>query len=111
MPANACLVQDGHTIDANRLKAVGTEPFWGARIEGRCVTYLTPEDQGGTRVWARFSGTRDAGVWVGALDGKPFDLRTSPSPSCSDGMSDKRYPIAVVLNVGGERRTGCAEPL
>lgn len=110
-PASACLMQDNHPIDANRLKAIGTEPFWGARIEGRCVTYLTPDDQAGTRVWTRFSGSRDAGVWVGALDGKPFELRTKPSPSCSDGMSDKTYPVAVTLNVAGERRTGCAEPL
>lgn len=109
--ASACLSQDGHAIDPNRLRAVGTEPFWGARIEGRCVTYSTPDDQAGTRVWTRFSGSRDAGAWIGALGGKPFELRTSPAPSCSDGMSDRRYPVAVTLVVGGEHRTGCAEPL
>jgi uncharacterized membrane protein len=109
--ANACLTQDGKTIPANALKAIGTEPFWGARIEGRCVTYLTPENQAGTRVWTRFSGSRDAGTWVGSLGGKSFELRTAPSPACSDGMSDRRYPVAVTLAVNGERRTGCAEPL
>ena len=109
--ASACLTQDGKSIPANALKAVGTEPFWGARIEGRCVTYLTPENQAGTRVWARFSGSRDAGIWVGSLGGKSFELRTSPSPTCSDGMSDRQYPVAVTLLVGGERRTGCAAPL
>lgn len=110
-PASACLTQDGKAIAANRLKAVGTEPFWGARIEGRCVTYLTPENQTGTRVWTRFSGTRDAGAWLGSLGGKSFELRTSPSPACSDGMSDRQYPVAVTLMVNGERRTGCAEHL
>lgn len=110
-PVSACMTQDGEQISANRLKAIGTEPFWGARIEGRCVMYSTPEDQNGTRVWARFSGSRDAGLWVGALGGKPFELRTSPSPGCSDGMSDRRYPVAVALTVNGERRTGCAAPL
>jgi uncharacterized membrane protein len=110
-PASPCLIQDGRSVPANGLKAVGTEPFWGARIEGRCVTYSTPENQAGTRVWTRFSGSRDAGIWIGSLDGEPFELRTSPSPSCSDGMSDRRYPVAVTLTVNGERRTGCAEPL
>jgi len=110
-PASACLTQDGNAIPANRLKAVGTEPFWGARTEGRCVTYLTPENQTGTRVWTRFSGSRDAGVWTGSLGGKSFELRTSPSPACSDGMSDRQYPVAVTLMVNGERRTGCAERL
>ena len=51
------------------------------------------------------------GVWIGNLGGKPFELRTRPEPGCSDGMSDNRYPIAVALSVGGEQRTGCAQPL
>ena len=110
-PASACQTQDGRAIAANRLKAVGTEPFWGARIEGRCVTYSTPEDQAGTRVWTRFSGSRDAGVWVGSLNGARFELRTAPAAACSDGMSDRQYPVAVTLKVGNEVRSGCAEPL
>lgn len=110
-PASACQMQDGQAIAANRLRAVGTEPFWGARIEGRCVTYSTPEDQAGTRVWARFSGSRDAGVWVGSLKGARFELRTTPAAACSDGMSDRQYPVAVTLSVANEVRKGCAERL
>ena len=110
-PAGACLTQDGQPVPANRIRAVGTEPFWGARIEGRCVTYSHPEDQQGTRVWTRFSGTTSSGSWTGSLGGHPFVLRTRPQADCSDGMSDNRYPIAVTLTVGGEQRTGCAEPL
>jgi len=110
-PASACREQDGRPIPANALRAIGTEPFWGARIEGRCVTYSHPDDQAGTRVWTRFSGSRDNGTWSGALEGRRFELRTRPQPGCSDGMSDNRYPIAVELIVHGERRTGCAERL
>ena len=110
-PAGACLTQDGKPIAANRLRAIGTEPFWGARIEGRCVTYSHPEDQAGTRVWTRFEGTAADGSWSGALGGRPCVLRTRAEPGCSDGMSDNLYPIAVTLAVGGEQRTGCAEPL
>jgi uncharacterized membrane protein len=98
-------------VPANRLRAIGTEPFWGARIEGRCVTYSHPDDQQGTRVWTRFSGTAASGTWTGALRGSPFVLRTRPQAGCSDGMSDNRYPIAVTLTVGGEQRSGCAQPL
>ena len=110
-PAGACLTQDGKPVAANRIRAIGTEPFWGARIEGRCVTYSHPEDQTGTRVWTKFSGTTTSGSWTGSLGGKPFVLRTRPQAGCSDGMSDNRYPIAVALTVGGEERTGCAKPL
>ena len=110
-PPGACLSQDGKPVPANRLRAIGTEPFWGARIEGRCVTYSHPDDQQGTRVWTRFSGTAASGTWSGALGGSPFVLRTRPQAGCSDGMSDNRYPIAVTLTVGGEQRSGCARPL
>ena len=109
--AGACRMQDGREIPANRLRAVGTEPFWGARIEGRCITYSHPEDQKGTRVWTRFAGSRDSGTWTGTLGGKPFVLKTRVAPGCSDGMSDTIYPVAVSLAVGGEQRQGCAERL
>ncbi len=105
-----CLLQDGQAIPANSVRAVGTEPFWGARVEGRCVTYSHPENQAGTRVWTKFSGNAANGTWLGSLNGKPFIMRTKPQAGCSDGMSDTRYPIAVSLTVGGEERRGCAEP-
>jgi uncharacterized membrane protein len=105
-----CLTQDGRAIPANSLHAFGTEPFWGARVEGRCVTYSHPEDQSGTRVWTKFSGSAANGAWSGSLDGQPFVMRTRPQAGCTDGMSDNRYPIAVSLTVGGNQRSGCAEP-
>ena len=104
-------MQRSERLRGPRLRAVGTEPFWGARIEGRCITYSHPEDPDGTRVWTRYSGMGDGGSWSGALDGRPFTLRVRPQPNCSDGMSDKRYPYAVDLVVGGEKRRGCAERL
>lgn len=109
-PSSPCLVQGSERLEARPLRAVGTEPFWGARIEGRCVTYSHPDDQQGTRVWTRFTAGPGGGTWRGALGGRPFELRTRPQPGCSDGMSDRRYPIAVDLVVNGERRSGCAEP-
>lgn len=110
-PGNPCLVQDGKMLRSLPLRAVGTEPFWGARIEGRCVTFSDPEDPNGTRIWTRFTAAPGGGgVWLGALDGRPFALRTRARPNCSDGMSDKSYPLAVELTVRGERRSGCAEP-
>jgi uncharacterized membrane protein len=107
----ACFMQDGERLQPARLRAIGTEPFWGARIEGRCVTYSHPEDQAGTRVWTRYTRAPNGGTWSGALRGQRFELRTRAAPGCSDGMSDRRYSIAVDLQVGGERRQGCAEPL
>jgi uncharacterized membrane protein len=104
-------MQGSERLSVASLRAVGTEPFWGARIEGRCVTYSHPEDQSGTRIWTRYSpAAGGGGTWAGALGGRRFELRIRPQPGCSDGMSDQRYPFAAELFVAGERRTGCALP-
>jgi uncharacterized membrane protein len=104
-------VQGKERLDPAPLRAVGTEPFWGARIVGRCVTYSHPDDPQGTRVWTRYAETAEGPVWSGALEGRMFELRIKAAPECSDGMSDKIYPMSVELLVGGERRRGCAEPV
>lgn len=109
--AGPCLLQDGKALTVAGLRALGTEPFWNARIEGRCVTYSHPEDQKGTRIWTRFTPARGGGTWSGSLGGRRFELKIRPGPGCSDGMSDRRYPLAAELNVAGEQRQGCAEPL
>jgi uncharacterized membrane protein len=108
---SACLMQGSERLPVTPLRAVGTEPFWAARIEGRCVNYSHPENQDGTRVWTRYTKRADGDTWSGALDGRPFELRARAQPGCSDGMSDKRYPLAVELMVHGQQRRGCAEPI
>ena len=105
------MMQDGEELRVAPVKAIGTEPFWGARVEGRCVTYSTPEDQKGTRIWTRFESGPNGPVWNGAFGGKRFQLYLQPRPNCSDGMSDKSYPLEARLIVRGEQRQGCAEPL
>lgn len=112
LAAGPCLVQDGRRLAVKPLRAVGTEPFWGARVEGRCVTYSHPDDQKGARIWTRHvPAPGGGGTWSGAIGGRRFELRVAPRPGCSDGMSDRRYPLAATLLVAGERRSGCAEPL
>jgi uncharacterized membrane protein len=108
----ACHVQGSERVQVRPMRALGTEPFWNARIYGRCVTYSHPDDQSGTRIWTRYTaGAGGAGTWSGALGGRRFELRIRPQPGCSDGMSDRRYPFAAELAVAGEQRRGCAERL
>jgi uncharacterized membrane protein len=110
--AAPCLMQGDQRLSVTPLRAIGTEPFWGARVEGRCVTYSRPEDQKGTRVWTRYTpGANGSGSWSGSLGGSRFELRIRREAGCSDGMSDTRYPFAVELLVNGEQRRGCAAPV
>ena len=107
---NACMVQDGRPLEMTPFRAVGTEPFWGAKIEGRCVQYSHIEDQKGTRIWTQYERNEAGEVWLGMLNGKAFELRLRNEPGCSDGMSDRRYPLSVELQMGNELLKGCAEP-
>lgn len=109
---SACRMQGDERLTNPPLRAIGTEPFWGARIEGRCVTYSHIDDQQGTRVWTRYTpGPDGTGTWSGALGDRLFELTIRARPRCSDGMSDKRYALEAELKVHGEVRRGCAEPL
>lgn len=89
------------------LHFTGTEPFWGGEVAGGVLTYATPENpQGAAIAVERFAGR--AGLsFSGTLDGEALDM-TVTQGSCSDGMSDRRYPFVVTLRLGGAMRSGCA---
>ena len=106
--AHPCLMQGNEKLEVQPTKALGTEPFWGAKIEGRCVTYSTPEDQAGTRIWTKYQVVPDGQVWTGTFQNRPFKLVLQAKPDCSDGMSDRTYPTEALLTVAGEELKGCA---
>lgn len=86
---------------------IGTEPFWGGVAQGGMATYETPENAPGRAFPVeRFAGNNGLG-FSGRLEGESFDLTITPG-ACSDGMSDRRYPLTATLMVGGEQRQGCA---
>jgi len=88
------------------LHFLGTEPFWGGETRGGTLTYTTPSTPEGTRIAVkRFAGRNGLGI-SGALQDKSFDMTVTPA-TCSDGMSDRSFPFAVTLMIGGEVREGC----
>lgn len=96
-----------------QLRALGTEPFWNADIDGTTLTYRTPEFPGGIRITvSRTDGQGPDGpqtVFSGTLDGKPLALTVS-SGTCGDGMSDRVYALTAVREIGPDIQRGCAQP-
>lgn len=89
------------------LRFAGTEPFWGGHVAGESLTWTTPEDiDGETIAVKRFAG-RGGLSFSGQLAGAPFILAVTPG-ECSDGMSDRQYPLVATVRIGEERREGCA---
>jgi uncharacterized membrane protein len=89
------------------LRFLGNEPFWGGDVSGGILTYKTPEDQDGTAIEVeRFAG-RGGIAFSGELGGADFEMTVTPL-ECSDGMSDRTYPFTVTLEIGEDKRNGCA---
>jgi uncharacterized membrane protein len=88
------------------LHFVGTEPFWNGHARGTTLTYATPAEPSGTEIAVRRFGGRNGLGLSGTLEGKALDLTVTPG-ACSDGMSDRRFPFAVMLKIGEEVRQGC----
>ncbi|KQY95750.1 hypothetical protein ASD21_04360 [Caulobacter sp. Root1455] len=84
-------------------RLVGTEPFWGGRIQddGLTLSRAGQPDVGAANTGVRLEG--DAGVW--GVGGLVFKLRPEP---CSDGMSDRRYGYRAEVTINGQVLKGCA---
>ncbi|MBB5747347.1 COG3650 family protein [Brevundimonas variabilis] len=97
-------------VDLNQpLRAIGTEPFWAVEITPAALTWsgverpeLTvanpgPDVQGTTAVYA-----------VEAAAGASMTV-TLMATECSDGMSDRLYPLTATVEIGDETLNGCAQ--
>ncbi|HEV7352900.1 MAG TPA: hypothetical protein VGN74_07230 [Brevundimonas sp.] len=91
------------------VRALGTEPFWGVDIGEGALT-LTGVDRPEQRFAAEgpeLVGT--TAVWRGeAADGATATL-TLIATECSDGMSDRVYPLTARFEAGETELAGCAE--
>ena len=88
---------------AAEYRALGTEPFWGLQLTGREMIFTTAEGQ-------RVSEKQPRPIHGFAGDiyqGRRIHLNIVRGVGCSDGMSDRRYPDKVQVDVDGTRWNGC----
>lgn len=96
-------------VDLTRpLRALGTEPFWAVELTGAEMVYSgvdrpeqrapqgDPVVRGTMATWESTTGA-----------GNPLKV-TLTATDCSDGMSDRTYPLTAMVEVGGELLMGCA---
>lgn len=104
-PAPAVLggVDLGQTV-----RAVGTEPFWGVEITPRDLTYTAVDHDGLTvaNPGPTIQGTTAVYAAAGA-DGTTLVV-TLIATECSDGMSDRVYPLTARVELGDQTLSGCA---
>jgi uncharacterized membrane protein len=91
------------------IDASGTEPFWGLQIRETQITLIRPDPEPsvvGPNPGPVMQGGK--AVWNTTSQEKPFKVALAEQPGCSDGMSDRRYPLAAEVMVGELTFKGCA---
>jgi len=90
------------------VRAIGTEPFWSVELTGTEMIYsgVDRPEQRAPQPRAVIQGTT---VTVAGTTAGGTAIRVMlAATECSDGMSDRSYPLSAIVKVGDETLTGCA---
>jgi uncharacterized membrane protein len=96
-------------VDLTRpVRALGTEPFWGVDLTGTEIVYSGADrpEQRAPQPKPVLQGTTATFEAVTSA-GNPISVMLAAT-ECSDGMSDRTYPLSAIVRIGGETLTGCA---
>lgn len=97
-------------IDLNQpLRALGTEPFWGLDITPATLTYTGVDrpEQAVPNPGPEVMGT--TAVYEAMVEGASAMTVTLMATECSDGMSDRVYPLTATVEIAEETLNGCAQ--
>ncbi|WP_298100239.1 hypothetical protein [Brevundimonas sp.] len=93
---------------AGPLRAIGTEPFWSVELTGTEMVYTSTEPPGQRARQPEPVVRGTTATWAAeTADGTAFKV-TLIATECSDGMSDRTYPLTAMVTVGDRALTGCA---
>lgn len=96
-------------VDLNQeVRAIGTEPFWGLEITPEHLAYTAVDHPGLTvaNPGPTLQGTTAVYAAAGS-DGTALVV-TLIATECSDGMSDRVYPLTARVELGAQTLNGCA---
>lgn len=96
-------------VDLGRpVRALGTEPFWAVEMTGTELVYsgVDRPEQRAPQPKTGIQGTTATFDSVTST-GTPISIMLAAT-ECSDGMSDRTYPLSAIVRIGDETLTGCA---
>lgn len=93
---------------ARPVRALGTEPFWAVELTGTEIVYAGVDrpEQRAPQPRPMVLGTT-ASFEAETTMGTPISVMLAAT-ECSDGMSDRTYPLSAIVRIGDETLTGCA---
>ena len=90
------------------LRAIGTEPFWGVDITPDSLKYSAVDHPGLTTANPGPTVQGTTAVYAATGEGGAALVVTLIATECSDGMSDRVYPLTARVEIGSETLNGCA---
>lgn len=90
------------------VRVLGTEPFWAVEITPDGLTYsgVDRPEQKAANPGPTLQGTLAS--WTAKTEAGADLTVTLTATDCSDGMSDRTYPLTAKVEIGDETLTGCA---
>lgn len=85
------------------VRALGTEPFWAVDLTGDQMVFSGPDRE---TVRTAQPGAVMRGT-TATFDGQGLKVVLTAT-ECSDGMSDRTYPLVAQVTVGDDKLIGCA---
>ncbi|MGA9659134.1 MAG: hypothetical protein WBQ60_08555 [Asticcacaulis sp.] len=85
------------------LTILGAEPFWNISYGSGRVVFSSPDSHESRTTQTPFLLNNEGAAWHG--DG--MDIYLTPR-HCSDGMSERRYPLTAIVQIGETKLKGCA---
>lgn len=92
---------------AQPISVLGTEPFWSIQITSAGLSYVNLDavTLSGPNPGPVVQGT--TATYKSRLGDQPLEL-TLIATDCSDGMSERTYPLTAIVKLGDTRLNGCA---
>ncbi len=91
------------------MTAIGTEPFWALTLDGTQVKLTRPDEPDLVAIAPGAAIKPGQATWVASGPDKQSLTVTFFVSPCSDGMSDRSYPMTAEVTLGGSPALrGCA---
>ena len=101
-PENPTHILGGVDLDKS-ITLAGTEPFWNILFGDGRMVFSSPDSHVGETTTLPFILTKAGAEW----HGKNMDIYLTAG-RCSDGMSDRGYPLKAAVHIGASVLKGCA---
>lgn len=107
VPQATAITMAGVRLD-QPLSVLGTEPFWNIRITDGEMALSRP-DGGRPVAWHQGVTLSGGKAVMAGRDGQGRQVEITLTPEdCSDGMSDRTYPLTARVQWGDWQLSGCA---